>query len=428
MESISQPRALVLHGAQDLRLVRNTSSFKTLTAKSPPAADEVQVIVRATGLCGSDLHYYHHGRNGNFILRQPLVLGHESIGEVVAVGPPSASASSPSSPSSAHSFRIGDRVALEVGLPCRKCLNCRLDRYNICRSLRFRSSAAVFPHVDGTLMDATNHPAAMCHKLPPSISDVQGALLEPLAVCLHAINRSNPPTVEDVALAKSVAAANGGAAADGETAALVFGAGAIGLLLTSALAISQHFTTIVVADINPARLEIASSLPFSCIRTFVLDCPRSTSAPTPAEEEDKAAKDLAAGILQSFGFGHGFSRVFDCTGVPGCVRAGIYASSAGGAVVQIGMGGPSLPTIPLSASALREVDLVGVFRYDGRCYPAAIEMASSHVFDKVAEKVATHTIELGEEDGQKAFRLAASDRDDDGRTVVKVVVLSGKMG
>ncbi|EEQ33771.1 xylitol dehydrogenase [Microsporum canis CBS 113480] len=271
MESISQPRALVLHGAQDLRLETRPIA--------PPAADEVQVIVRATGLCGSDLHYYHHGRNGNFILRQPLVLGHESIGEVVAVGPPSASASSPSSPSSAHSFRIGDRVALEVGLPCRKCLNCRLDRYNICRSLRFRSSAAVFPHVDGTLMDATNHPAAMCHKLPPSISDVQGALLEPLAVCLHAINRSNPPTVEDVALAKSVAAANGGAAADGETAALVFGAGAIGLLLTSALAISQHFTTIVVADINPARLEIASSLPFSCIRTFVLDCPRSTSAP-----------------------------------------------------------------------------------------------------------------------------------------------------
>ncbi|EGE05896.1 sorbitol dehydrogenase [Trichophyton equinum CBS 127.97] len=397
-------RALVLHGAQDLRL-----ETRLIT---PPAADEVQIAVRATGLCGSDLHYYRHGRNGSFVLRQPLVLGHESVGEVVAVG------------SSSDSFRIGDRVALEVGLPCRKCLHCRLGRYNICRSLRFRSSAAVFPHLDGTLMDITNHRAAMCHRLPDSISDVQGALLEPLAVCLHAINRSNPPTAEDVALAKSVAAANGGAAPDSETAVLIFGAGAIGLLLASALAITQHFTTIVLADINQARLDIASSLPFGCIKTCVLDPPSSTA--TSAQEEDQAAKDLAAALLRRFGFDHGFSRVFECTGAPACVRAGIYASSAGGVVVQIGMGGPSLPSIPMSASALREVDLIGVFRYNGRCYPAAIELASSPVFGQVADKVATHTVELGEEDGQKAFRLAASDRDEDGKAVVKVVVISGE--
>ncbi|KAF3481185.1 zinc-dependent alcohol dehydrogenase [Arthroderma uncinatum] len=385
-------------------------------------------MVRATGLCGSDLHYYHHGRNGNFVLRQPLVLGHESIGEVVGVGPPSkTSSSSSTSPGSpAHSFKIGDRVALEVGLPCRKCLHCRQDRYNICRSLKFRSSAAVFPHLDGTLMDVTNHPAAMCHRLPPSISDVQGALLEPLAVCLHAINRSNPPTAEDVALAKSVAAANGGAASDSETAALIFGAGAIGLLLASALAITQHFTTIVVADINSARLEIASSLPFSCIKTFKLASPNCTPTSTPAED-DVTAKGFASALREEFGLVHGYSRVFDCTGVPNCVRAGIYASSAGGAVIQIGMGGPSLPTIPLSASALREVDLIGVFRYDGRCYPAAIELASSHVFDVVAAKVVTHAVELGEDGGQRAFKLAASDKDDDGKTVVKVVVMSGKM-
>ncbi|KAF3895743.1 Zinc-dependent alcohol dehydrogenase [Trichophyton interdigitale] len=369
----------------------------------PELSDEVQIAVRATGLCGSDLHYYRHGRNGSFVLRQPLVLGHESVGEVVAVG------------SSSDSFRIGDRVALEVGLPCRKCLHCRLGRYNICRSLRFRSSAAVFPHLDGTLMDITNHRAAMCHHLPDSISDVQGALLEPLAVCLHAINRSNPPTAEDVALAKSVAAANGGAAADSETAVLIFGAGAIGLLLASALAITQHFTTIVLADINQARLDIASSLPFGCIKTCVLDPPSSTA--TSAQEEDQAAKDLAAALLRRLGFDHGFSRVFE---------SGIYASSAGGVVVQIGMGGSSLPSIPMSASALREVDLIGVFRYNGRCYPAAIELASSPVFGQVADKVATHTVELGEEDGQKAFRLASSDRDDDGKAVVKVVVISGE--
>lgn len=327
------------------------------------------------------------------------MLGHESAGTVLAVGPDVAW------------LQPGDRVALEVGLPCRTCALCVQGRYNICRSLRFRSSAKTFPHLDGTLMDVTNHPALMCHKLPSTITDVEGALLEPLAVCLHAINRSKPPTVEEVDQARS--------AGQSQTAALVFGAGAIGLLLASALATTTPFTSIVLADIDASRLEIASTLPYGDkIRTYLL--PKAEPG-----EPSPDASVTATTILDTFSAPHGFTRVYDCTGVPACIRTAIYASSPGGAVVQIGMGGPSEPAIPLGAAALREVDLVGVFRYDGRAYPESVKLMGAGKLDGVAEKVVTHQVGIDEEGGQRAFKLAGSGVDENGATVVKVAVMSG---
>ncbi|KAK2805855.1 hypothetical protein FQN51_008629 [Onygenales sp. PD_10] len=388
--------ALVLHGAKDLRLEPRPTP--------PPLPHEVQISITATTLCGSDLHYYHHGRNGSFQLRSPLVLGHESAGTITALG------------SAVTSFTRGDRVALEVGLPCRSCPLCLQGRYNICPELRFRSSAKTFPHLDGTLMQVTNHPAEMCHLLPGTMSDVQGALAEPLAVCLHAIHRSRPPSAEDVELARSTPTGE-------ETAALIFGAGAIGLLLISALAATQHFSTLVIADIDEARLAIAASLPVVAgkVKTFLLlkTAPQATSD-SDADPDAAAAKTL----LATFSIPHGFSRTYDCTGVASCVRTAIHATSPGGAVVQIGMGGAPQPNIPLSAAALREVDLIGVFRYDGRCYPEAVELLAGGKLEGVAEMVVTHRVPLGE--GVRAFELAGKGVDGEGRAVVKVAVVGGE--
>ncbi|EGC44228.1 xylitol dehydrogenase [Histoplasma capsulatum var. duboisii H88] len=386
-------RALVLHGAKDLRLeVRQASA---------PQPGELQIAVRVTGLCGSDLHYYQHGRNGDFIMRAPLCLGHESAGTITAVG------------IDVRDFQVGDRVALEVGFPCTSCAPCIEGRYNICRSLRFRSSAKTFPHLDGTLMELTNHPADKCHKLPAHISDVQSALIEPLAVCMHAIRRSNPADAESVARALSATRV------PEETAALIFGAGAIGMLLTAALAATQHFSTLVVADIDEARLRIAASLPFPLakIRTYLLPKPASEASP-------QAEEDLAQQMLSAFCLPNGFSRTYDCTGVASCIRMGIYATGPGGAVVQIGMGGASHPNIPLSAAALREVDLIGVFRYAARGYPDAVALMGSEKFQGVAEKVATHFVRF--EEGDRAFELAAKGVDEQGKPVVKVIVVSGR--
>ncbi|KAB8225945.1 chaperonin 10-like protein [Aspergillus novoparasiticus] len=392
-------QALVLHGAKDLRM-----GTKPVTA---PTGSEVQVAIRATGLCGSDLHYYNHGRNGDFVVREPFCLGHESSGVVTAVGP------------EATTLQVGDRVALEVGLPCRKCVLCKQGRYNICPEMKFRSSAKIFPHLDGTLMELTNHPAEMCHKLPDSVSFAGGALVEPLAVCLHAVRRSHPPSKEEVQLAESLG---------DQSAALIFGAGAIGLLLAGALATAENFSNIVVADIDPARLAIAESLNLG-LKTALI--PKADPAhPPPAKDAPHAeqtayalqnAQRVAATLKDTIGLTSGFSRIYECTGVPACVQAGIYAAAPGSVLVQIGMGNP-IQTLPVGAAALREVDVIGVFRYDGHAYPAAIALVASGKFNRVEELVVTHRLPL--EQGERAFALAGKGVDETGRPVVKVVIES----
>lgn len=387
-----------------------TNPHQEKRAVAAPNGDDVQVAIQATGLCGSDLHYYSHGRNGDFVVREPMCLGHESAGTVTAVGP------------DVKTLQVGDRVALEVGLPCRKCALCQQGRYNICTSMQFRSSAKVFPHLDGTLMERTNHPASMCHLLPDNVSLAGGALVEPLAVCLHAIRRSHPPTKEEVEQAR--------AAGEG-TAALVFGAGAIGLLLASALAASEKFSSILVADIDASRLEIAASLGLG-LKTALI--PRGDPANPPPNKDAPHAEQTAyalqnaqrvaailtqAAAVEGGPAVPGFSRVYDCTGVPACVQAGIYASSPGGVLVQIGMGNP-IQTLPVGAAALREVDIIGVFRYDGYAYPAAIALLAGGRMKTTEEKVVTHRIKL--EDGERAFTLAGKGVDEGGRPVVKVII------
>lgn len=130
-------------------------SQETLPSAATLSPNEVTVRITSTGLCGSDLHYYNHYRNGDILVREPLILGHESCGYVTAVGPDTTS------------LQVGDFVALEVGLPCGTCNLCAEGRYNICPDLRFRSSAKSWPHFQGTLQSEINHPADKCYKCVP---------------------------------------------------------------------------------------------------------------------------------------------------------------------------------------------------------------------------------------------------------------------
>ena len=359
----------------------------------------MQVSIKATGLCGSDLHYYLHGRNGNFVLKSPLVLGHEAAGVVTAV---------PESASEGSSLKIGDRVALEVGLPCRTCKLCTTGRYNLCPKLTFRSSAKTFPHLDGTLQTTLSQPEAMCHLLPENVTFEQGALVEPLAVSLHGINRS----------------ANAGSGAGTPLVgsnALVLGAGAVGMLTAAALSVAG-VSNIVIADIDAPRLKIAAGMAGGRFKLSTFLIPKK-APPASTEEALSNAESLANEVGAVGGLEAGFDRVFECTGVPPCVQLGIYAATAGGKMILVGMGSP-VQTLPLGAAALREVDIIGVFRY-ANCYPAAIALFASGKLDGVAEALCTHRIPL--EDGEKAFRLAANaarDGEDEGRVPVKVLIVS----
>ncbi|KAK8023833.1 sorbitol dehydrogenase [Apiospora rasikravindrae] len=376
--SSSEVRASVLHGAKDLRV-----ETRALPA---PSATEVQVAVQATGLCGSDLHYFSHYRNGDILVREPMTLGHESAGVVTGVG------------ADINHLQVGDRVALEVGLPCEDCALCKEGRYNICKGMRFRSSAKAFPHFQGTLQERINHPAKWVHKLPESVTLEQGALVEPLSVAMHARDRAQLKPGSTV---------------------LVLGAGAVGLLCAAACKASGA-KAVVIADIQEDRVNFAVQNGFADVAIVV-----PMARPQTIEDKLAYAKELAARVISSKA-GAGDEEVgevgvtFECTGVESCMQTAIYATQAGGKIMIIGMGTP-IQTLPISAAALREVDLVGVFRYANN-YPEVINMLSAKnaTLPDVA-KLVTQRFE-GLDKIPEAFDMAGKVKDADSNLVLKVVV------
>lgn len=233
-------------------------------------------------------------------MREPLSLGHESSGIVVDVG------------SAVTDLKAGDRVALEVGLPCGSCSRCSEGRYNLCPEMRFRSSGKSFPHFQGTLQQRINHPARWCYPLPESLSLDVGALLEPLGVALHSFRRSQLPVA--ATLAQSTVPAS--------TAprVLVFGAGAVGLLC-AAVAKLRGGANVTIADIDAGRVNWAVSHGFAH-HSYVVPMKRGSNI----DENLAIAKETASSLSvigESTSSGE-YDAVFECTGVPSCVQASIY--------------------------------------------------------------------------------------------------------
>ena len=159
-------RAAVLVAAREVRVEERPVPA--------PAAGEVLVQIGSVGVCGSDVHYYEHGRIGSFVVEQPLVLGHEAGGRIVAVG------------DGVPSSRVGQRVSVEPGIPCGRCRECRTGRYNLCPDVRFLAT----PPVDGAFCDYLAVPSDFAHAVPDTISDDAAGLLEPLSVALWAHHKA----------------------------------------------------------------------------------------------------------------------------------------------------------------------------------------------------------------------------------------------
>lgn len=409
--------ASVLHGPRDLRLeTRNIG---------PPSDGELQVAVRSTGICGSDVSYYNKFANGDLCACEPLSLGHESSGTVVAVGP------------QVTGFKIGDRVALEVGVACGQCNICRKGRYNLCKRMRFRSSAKSVPHFQGTLQEKINHPAVWCHKLPDHVSFEAAALLEPLSVGIHAVNRANP--------------------SPGSTA-LVVGAGTVGLL-TAAMALQSGCTSVIIADVDAGRVDYALKHGFAT-RGFVVPRPlhpsissasissNSTTSTfsesgsmTPSsiisnsyqgqlEHSKRLAADILSGseplpLFQDDEEDEGVDVAFECTGKEACMQTCLYATRPGGKVIMVGMGTP-IQTVPLSVAHLKEIDILGIFRY-ANTYATGIRMLSpqghngSRPIIPNLDGMVTHRFK-GLAAAKAAFELAGRTVDDDGNLVLKVII------
>lgn len=244
-----------------------------------PGHREVLVQVTAVGVCGSDVHYYRHGRIGSYVVREPLILGHEPAGVVVALGP------------GATRHQVGQRVSLEPGVPDFTCDQCRAGRYNLCPAVRFFAT----PPIDGALCEYVVLHEEFAHAVPDSMTDDAAALLEPLSVGIWAARKGHVSAGSRV---------------------LVTGAGPIGL---AALQAARAFgaVEVVVTDVDAERLRLASSLGASAT-------------------VDVSATDLAdAGVEPDV--------LLECSGHAAAAVAAMRTVGRAGRVVLVGMGGDEIP-------------------------------------------------------------------------------------
>lgn len=282
----------------------------------PTVSDtDVLVQIRHIGICGSDMHIFEDPYHAVKDIRLPVVLGHECAGQVVEIG------------KKVTGLAPGDLVALEPGVPCGTCEFCLSGRYNICPNVRFLGAR---PWLNGAFSKYVSHPAKWTYKLPDSMDTVEGALLEPLVVGMHAADRSGIRTGQS---------------------ALILGAGCIGLMTLEAC-LSRGIRKIVVSDLYPNRLDMA--------------------AETGAEFTiNSASEDLIARGMEITGQ-KGFDVIFESTGNKTAAAMTPALVKRGGKIVMVGniFGETSFNFFQTNA---KEVDIIGVFRYCN-LYPAAIDL------------------------------------------------------
>ncbi|WP_315765400.1 MULTISPECIES: L-idonate 5-dehydrogenase [unclassified Bradyrhizobium] len=332
-------RAVVIHAPKDLRI----DSFPD----SAPAAGQVRVQIANGGICGSDLHYYHHGGFGTVRIQQPMALGHEIAGVVAAVG------------AGATELAEGMRVAVNPSLPCGHCAYCREGLRNQCLDMRFMGSAMRNPHVQGGFREFVTVEASQVVPIAPTLSLAEAAMAEPLSVCLHAAHQSGS------LLGKRV---------------LVTGCGPIGAL-SVLVARYGGAAEIVVTDIADAPLAFAKKLG--------------------ASHALNVAHEPAA--LEPWRAGKGtFDVLFEASGNQAALRSALDVMRPGGVIVQLGLGGEM--TLPLNTLVTKELQLRGTFRFD-REFALALKLMGEGLID-VKPLI---TASLPFEQAVAAFELA-SDR------------------
>ncbi|BDD57472.1 L-arabinitol 4-dehydrogenase [Monascus purpureus] len=354
----------------DLWVAEATPSVEDVKSGKGLKPGEVTIEVRSTGICGSDVHFWHAGCIGPMIVTGDHILGHESSGQVIAVAP------------DVTSLKPGDRVAIEPNIICNACEPCLTGRYNGCERVQFLST----PPVDGLLRRYVNHPAIWCHKIG-NMSYEDGAMLEPLSVALAGIERSGLRLGDPL---------------------LITGAGPIGLI-TLLSAHAAGATPIVITDIDEGRLKFAKSL-VPGVRTYKVEIGLSP-------------EQTADGIINTMNDGQGSGPealrprlALECTGVESSVASAIWSVKFGGKVFVIGVGKNEMK-IPFMRLSTMEIDLQYQYRYSNT-WPRAIRLVKNGLID--LKKLVTHRFVL--EDALKAFDTASNPK----TGAIKVQIMSSE--
>src|SRR5205823_1177976 len=297
-------QAAVLYAPHDIRIEER--------AVPKPGPREVLIEIKAVGVCGSDVHYYEHGRIGSYVVRQPLILGHESAGVIVDVG------------EGVGRERIGQRVAIEPGVPDGVCRQCRTGHYNLCPNVRFFGT----PPIDGAFANYVTVPQQFAYTLPDNMSNEEGAMIEPLSVGLWACRKARLRGGDHV---------------------LITGAGPVGMLAMK-VAFALGVAAVTITDVSPQRLERARQLG----ATHTIN----------VAEQPLAQAGVQADVL------------LECSGNQRALTEGIRSLLPAGMAVVIGMNPGEELSVPMSFIQNHEIILTGTFRY-ANTYADAIALVAS---------------------------------------------------
>jgi (R,R)-butanediol dehydrogenase/meso-butanediol dehydrogenase/diacetyl reductase len=281
-------KAAVFHGPQDVRI-------EDVPEPAEPADGEVVLEVLRAAICGTDASEWDHGP---VLCRPGVVLGHEFVGRVQAVGP------------DVEGVKVGDRVVSGAGISCGRCAWCRAGRTNLCAEYR-----TLGLQVDGGLAEYVASPASICHAVPDQVDDDGAAMTQPLAVALHALSR--------VALGRNESVA-------------VVGVGGIGSFIVAGAAHRAGDGRVVAVDIDSQRLATASALGAN-------------------EVVDASGRDLGE-LLLELTDGVGFDVVIEATGTPQAPAAAVKGARSGGRALFVGLHGAPRE-LELTPMILREVDI-----------------------------------------------------------------------
>ena len=330
-------RALVLERQHEL-------SLRECPVEEPLGARDVRIAIHTVGICGSDVHFYTHGAIGPFVVRQPMILGHEAAGTVTEIG------------KSVATLKVGDRVCMEPGLPDPASRPTRLGLYNLDPAVRFWAT----PPVHGVLRASVVHPEAFTFRLPDNVSFAEGAMVEPLAVGVHATTKAK---------------------ASAGHVAIVVGAGPIGLVTVLA-AIAAGAARVFVSDVDDAKLTIAETLgPVTTI---------NVGRENLAETVKAATADWGADVI------------YECSGNERAIADIFEPLCPGGVVVFVGI--PLKPaSYDVAAAMVKEARVEHVFRY-AHVFDRCIAMLGSGSID--VKPLITRTFPF--ERSVEAFELAAS--------------------
>lgn len=327
-------------------------------SRPKPMPGELLIRIRHVGVCGSDLHMFQN--DDAWVQKMPngyMILGHEAAGEVVAIG------------EHVIGFSVGDKVALEPGSTCMQCEFCKSGLYNLCPQVQFLS---VPGQRNGVLSEYAAHPANLCFKLPANMSTLQGALVEPLAVGLHAANLGGAKLGMD---------------------AVIFGAGCIGLMTLLALK-ARGVSRVAIVDIVDIRLDKALQLG--------------------ADVAINSAKENIEETIARLTGGCGADVVFDASGNPAAIGNTLSVTKSAGTIVLVGNPSGAMPaTFDLQDFVNREITMKGVFRYRN-VYPMAISAISSGILpvEDIPDRIYTL------EEAERAFNESIDHKD----TIVKAVI------